>query len=325
MMKRVCFVLLAATTAVSASPLVVWKSNRGEQSASVSHSSTDVKASDIIGEVLRNDPSDESSLAGVVFLLGRSKDGSESFSNLASQGVLPGVASKYDEADSLHHHVSGLDTAFTVVRLAGLANPKLHVVDVTLSEFSSKVAQLGETAAEIEVNVSGPITSKTAGKRARALSKANVLVVKIDGSTDPAEIDRAVVRAIEHKAIDNVILTGLRSHEEVKLERDMFNRRRLEMQKKAGEFLFGKQGSRRLAADDDANANAQGDDAANANANSNSNYSGVYYVNMTPNILAGILFFFMFCVVTWIAISCMNMIVGQDVYVSKMPTIGREA
>jgi len=67
-----------------------------------------------------------------------------------------------------------------------------------------------------------------------------------------------------------------------------------------------------------------GDDAANQD-NNNGDMSGVYYVSMTPNILAGLLFGLLFIVVTWIGVSCMGAISGQDVYVSKMPTIGREA
>jgi hypothetical protein len=53
--------------------------------------------------------------------------------------------------------------------------------------------------------------------------------------------------------------------------------------------------------------------------------SGVYYVSMTPNILAGLLFFLLFAVVTYIGISCMGMISGVSVYETKKPSIGREA
>jgi len=62
-----------------------------------------------------------------------------------------------------------------------------------------------------------------------------------------------------------------------------------------------------------------GDDA---NAADN---SGVYYVNMTPNIFAGLLFMFLFTFVAYLGIACMSMIQGQDVYVNKLPSIGREA
>ena len=59
--------------------------------------------------------------------------------------------------------------------------------------------------------------------------------------------------------------------------------------------------------------------------NDNGDMSGVYYVSMTPNILSGLLFTVLFVVVTYVGVTCMGSISGQDVYVSKMPTIGREA
>ena len=68
----------------------------------------------------------------------------------------------------------------------------------------------------------------------------------------------------------------------------------------------------------------EGDDAVQ-DGNDNSDMTGVYYVSMTPNILAGLMFGLMFVVITWIGVTCMGAIVGQDLYVSKMPTIGREA
>ena len=334
MMKRVSLAILAASSAVSAVPLVVWKSREEgrslqQQSAEkgVVHSSTEVKVSDLLGEVLRSEvhPSNDATttLAGVVFVLGRSQDGEDSFSKLASQGDLPQVAQKYEQADRMHYSVSGIDSVATIVKLADKAGANLRAVDVSLREFSSRMAHLGEPVGEMEVNASGPITSKTEGKRARALSNANVLVVKVDASsTDPAEIDAAVVLAIENKAVNTVILTGARSLEEVKYERELYNRRRLEKQQEAGEAMFGKIGNNGRRRLEDVNKNNNGaDDALNAN----NDKVGIYYVSMTPNIFAGLLFFFMFVTTTYIAISCMDMIVGQDVYVSKMPTIGREA
>merc|ERR1712032_443609 len=70
------------------------------------------------------------------------------------------------------------------------------------------------------------------------------------------------------------------------------------------------------------------EDEANNEKNQNNNgqdQEGVYYVNMTPNIFAGLLFFFMFVFTAHLGLTCMNMIEGQDVYVKKMPVIGREA
>lgn len=59
--------------------------------------------------------------------------------------------------------------------------------------------------------------------------------------------------------------------------------------------------------------------------NGNNDGDLIYYVPMTPNILAGILFTLFFIVVLNIGIGCMGAIEGQSTYVKKMPCIGREA
>ena len=60
------------------------------------------------------------------------------------------------------------------------------------------------------------------------------------------------------------------------------------------------------------------DDAAAADS------SPSYYVHMTPNILSGILFGFLFVFVVLVGTSCMNDIEGQTVFVSKAPAVGKE-
>jgi hypothetical protein len=49
-----------------------------------------------------------------------------------------------------------------------------------------------------------------------------------------------------------------------------------------------------------------------------------YYVHMTPNILTGILFMILFTTVILVGTGCMNQIVGQTVFVSKQPAVGKE-
>jgi hypothetical protein len=124
-----------------------------------------------------------------------------------------------------------------------------------------------------------------------------------------------------------VVLTAIRSTEEVKQERDMLTRRRMMAMEE--DFTQGSTSTkntnrhhhRRL---EDANQAVDDGNQNNQNAASQ-DMTGIYYVSMTPNILAGLLFTLLFAVVTWIGVSCMGMITGQDVYVSKMPSIGREA
>jgi hypothetical protein len=311
MMKRVSIAFLAGVYAASAAPLVVWTSS--EQSAPNVHTSSEAQSADIFGELLRSDAG-EASLAGVVFVLGRNGDGSEGLSYLASEGSLPEVSSKYSSANCLHHHhVAGIQSGPSVVRDLARGNAKHSVLEVSMSEFENKLASLNKLEEEAEVSAAGSV-SKTAGKRARQLKKANVLVVKVDASTDPSAIDNAVASAIDNTSVATVVLTSVRAVAEVKLEREMLSRKKLEAMQKAGRRLVANK-ARRLE-------DADGDDGNN---NNNDDLSGVYYVSMTPNIFAGLLFFFMFATTTYIGITCMGQIQGQDVYVSKMPAIGREA
>ncbi|GMH67705.1 hypothetical protein TrRE_jg10537 [Triparma retinervis] len=59
-------------------------------------------------------------------------------------------------------------------------------------------------------------------------------------------------------------------------------------------------------------------------ANDANGSDSTYYVAMTPNILAGILFGFLFVFVTIIGMTCMNDIEGQTVFVERMPHVGKE-
>lgn len=310
-MKVAAFVISCFLGSALAAPAIVWSKNK-EASESVVHSSKSVKASSLLASLVVDGSSDDSSLAATVFLLGRAPDGSDSLSGLASSGALPLVAAKYEDATAVHSHVAGVESAYTVARDAG-ANTGKRVLEVSLSEFSSKVALIGHTPtkAELEVDENGMINKATkhANLRDKELAEANFLIVNIPASTDPSVIDAAVVQAVDHSSIGSVMLASVRSHDEVKHERVLISRRNTAaMMQHAG---------RRLA---DQN---NGDDAAAAAADDDT--TGVYYVHMTPNIFAGIMFFFLFAFVTYTGVSCMGMIAGQDVYVSKMPTIGREA
>ncbi len=132
----------------------------------------------------------------------------------------------------------------------------------------------------------------------------NVLVVTVPNEAKPADIDATVKSAIEDPKVGSVVLTSVRGISEVKFERDL----------KAKEEFFKSQqrfSSRRRLED-------AGDD-------NNGSDDVLYFVNFTPNIFSGVMFFFFFTAVTYTGISCMGMIAGQEVYVTKYPTIGREA
>jgi len=326
-MKRILVLLsLVFHPAVSA-PALVWRNN--EQTTRTLHHSEEISASSVLGDLPPKDAS--SGLASVVFLLGRNADGSERLSQLAAQGDLPTLAANYETASAIHHNVVGIDSTRSIVsKVSGHS-----VAEVTLDEFSRKLESLtSKPAAEVEVSGDGQMTipttttSKSAGKRARALAKASVLVVKVDGSTDPSVIDAAVASAMENRqVIDNVVVAGMRSTEEVKHERKQFYRRRLEAMHDAGRKLLSRQQqqSRHRRLEDEQEGEQNQNENNNNNGNGDDDMSGTYYVHLTPNILSGLLVILLFIVTTCIGVTCMGNISGQDVYVNKMPAIGREA
>lgn len=317
-MKLQGFIFSTLLASALSAPAVVWKNRRAEER--FLHTSDELAASALMKDVLDVD-SNDSSLAAVVFLVAKGEDGSESLSELASSGKLPVTAEKYNDADAIYHHVSGIESTSTMVREASQANTKHRVLQVSLSELNSKLTSLSEaTEAEIMVVSENGMLSKTAkyaNKKARELSSANVLIVNVDPKQDAAEIDRTVASAIDNDKVQNVVLSGIRSLSEVKHERYLLSKRRMTVMEKTGQRVLE---SRRRRLDQE---EQQGDDAED-NDNDNE-MSGVYYVSMTPNILAGLLFGLMFIVVTWIGVNCLGAISGQDLYVSKMPSIGREA
>ena len=161
--------------------------------------------------------------------------------------------------------------------------------------------------------------SKTAGKRARDLAKANVFVVNVSGKGDVTEVDAAISGAIDNQHVDSVVLAGVRSIHEVKHERYLLSKRKMTAMEQEGSKLQDSRRRRLEQQDEQAN-----DDAVNNN-NQNEDMSGVYYVYMTPNILSGLLFLLLFIVIAYTGISCMGSIQGGDTFTDKMPSIGREA
>ena len=316
-MKITAFLVSTLIGTAVASPAIVWKKTQAD--SPVVHSSDRVNTKDILADAV--DGSDgSSSLATAVFVLGRAADGTETLSGAAGSGNLPGVASKYDSASCFHSHVSGVRGGHSFASDAEKSGRSS--AEISIAEFASTLTAVGAQSPfdskEVDVDETGMYTAaeKEYNVRARALTAANVVVVNVPDDADKTLLDSMVVKAIEHNQIHSVILTAQRSTNEIKEERVMEARRRMKMQEEAGRHMGYSASSthRRLdqVADDDVVA------AAN-------NLVGVYYVNMTPNILAGLLFGLFFAVITWTGLNCMGMIAGQDVYVNKMPLVGREA
>jgi len=140
----------------------------------------------------------------------------------------------------------------------------------------------------------------------RALANANVFIVRVNEKACPKAIDATVSAAIGNADIGSVILTTMRSMNEAKLERD------LQHKSKSGRYNQSPQRRRKL----EENENDDGDSDFEA---------GIYFVNFSPNIFAGFLFFLFFVFITYTGISCMGMIANDNVYTKVYPAIGREA
>lgn len=303
-----------ATAALSiglttAAPAIVWKA--GSAPASPSHISERTDTRSLLTSTLNNNDEDASSsksgLSAVIFLVGRDADGSEGLLSMAAEGKLPGVQAEHAHADSIHYHVDGVESSRTVARDARLSGGE-NVVEVALEEFHRKLDSLAQSVQE---ETEEKLT-KSEQKRRRAISEADVLIVSVTDKDTAAKIDASIVKAIHSSLVQNVILSSIRSTDEVKRSRKLAVVEKM-MNKSAARSANA--GRRRLDENDENNNNNGGDQQQE---------EGVYYVNMTPNIFAGLLFFFMFVFVTHLGLSCMNMIEGQDVYVKKMPAIGRE-
>lgn len=295
---------LLSVPAVSAAPALIWQQTSGAASLPM-HTSEDIAEKELFRDV------GDASLQ-VVFVIGRQEDGSETLSSWTTAGSLPGVAEVAPRALAIHHAASVVSTA-SMAKAAKNVDPT--AVQVGLEELKYKIKH-EKSFDELQVGADGHIVPKKiqqAQKRIRALENAKTLVVEVPANTDPAVLDEIVVDAIEREF--TVVLTAVRSVQEVKLERTRDAQARLARMAEATVLS----NRRRL---EDAEQENEGENRAQGQQQDMGN---VYYVSMTPNIMAGLLFFFLFTFIGLVGFSCMGMIAGQDVYVKKMPSIGREA
>jgi hypothetical protein len=322
MMKSV-LILAAAAASVSAAPAIVWKSGSSSLTGP-SHFSNAIDARSLLTSVVGNDDEGErndspSTLAAVIFLIGRTADGSEGFDSLASSGKIPGVQGRYLQADEVHHHVRGVESARTVASDARDAiggGAGVRVAQVSMAEFQRKLNSMAQTEAAVLVGEEDETmtkVSKAEQRRRLAISEADVLIVTVGVNEDPANIDDAIISAIDSSVVRNVVLSSIRSTSEVKHARKLAVGEKFA--KKARSTNNHSTNSRRRLQDED---------AAAEDADASSSTQGIYYVNMTPNIFAGLLFFFMFAFTAHLGLSCLNMIEIQDTFVTKYPHIGRE-
>lgn len=297
---------LCSSAVVSAAPALIWSSS----SSSAGGISSSVYTSD---EIPAASLFDAAADLQVVFLLGRGSDGSESLTRMAP--FLSGIAQK-SPAHFIHSHVSGVESVHAMKRTAAAASANASAT-ASATKAQSKVAVIGLHELGMKFNEPVSTTSSTT-KKSREIEAANILLIDVDATTPPDTLDGAVQTAIARA--DRVVLTAVRSIAEVKDERAKITRRRMEMQYRAGQqqrHLVN--GHRRL---ENNNQNQQNQQQAVA---ADDQMAGIYFVQMTPNIFSGILFFFLFATIAFTGLSCMGMIAAQDVYVKKMPAVGREA
>jgi len=285
-----------------AAPAVIWKAHSDEQT--LYHSEVTSLSSLISSSVQKS--SDESSLASVIFLVSRTEDGMEGLTHLTKSGSLPKVYSKYSGAHAVHTHATGIENSVSVAKHVKKVS-NLPVVEASLDELNSRMASIGDPISTDQKIAGATRAERDANRRARVVSKAKVLVIRVAIGENVDDVDSAVSSVIDHSKVGSVILTSSRSITEVQDERKLQTKEKIQKIKQKTRRPNG----RRLENQDFDDDNSR-------------DLTGIYYVNFTPNIFVGLVFFGFFTMVTYIGIGCMNMIAGQDVYVKKYPTIGRE-
>lgn len=335
----VLLVLSLLCSGAVATPAIVWKSLSSSHTENGSsnnplYTSHEVKAVDLVAQLQPSSSSSSEGKLSVLFVLARDTNGAESLTATApllTQSMIATAATNRDCV--VHQHVSGVPNAAALVRQFRSANDNeentnnnnnkpmlcktLTELDQRLNETTLMLQQQQLQTASSYPDGVVVVLPNTNKKNINKNIDANVFVVHVASDTAPESLDAAVARALADPRVATVAVTAVRGFDEVHHERRVEQKRRfLAASQPQKHQLSSAQHGRRLDEAQDNNANAN--DASTTTA-------GVYFVSMTPNMLAGILFFGLFMTVTWIGISCMGMISGQELYVNKMPTIGREA
>ena len=295
---HIVFLLSALAYTAIAAPALVWNSSSSSNSDPV-YISDRTSSTDLFHRISDNLADDGLSL---VFVLHRAKNGDENLSSLANAGAFPSLSGM--TSSTIYTHVEGVEGGRSVLRDLQKTDKNAVLVDWSALE--------GKLAGSIPA-----VSGKKKKAARRKLEQANTVVVDVDveGMVSAAELDAMVSNAIQRENVKSVVVTAARSAKEAKdakMMKKMFAQRNRKVARNAPR--------RRLEQDQNNNNNNN-----NNNQYQDNNDEAVYYVYMTPNILAGLLFTFLFTFVTFLGISCMGMIQGQDVFVSKMPIVGREA
>lgn len=325
MHSSLCLLISAALLIHSthAVPALVWHSKQ-QNSRALSET---VGPADILA--VRDEASSEQ--PSVVFVLERDEKASEDrLSELASAGSLPEMQAAFSAAGGFdsYHAVSGVRSAQSVARDIRQSNAdkktkKKKVMEISMKEYQ-QLQQQPVLMVETDVTDSGML-SKTAfkmQKRAKDMRKADYLVVNVDKSVSPEQMDQTIAASTKHT--HSVMVTAVRTIQEIRHEREMIERHLFQQQRAAGRRYLEQtqhKNSQRRRLDEN-----QGDNNGNDNnKNNDQDLTRVYYVSMTPNIMAGLLFMLLFITTAYVGLTCMNAISGGDTYVKSPPPVGKEA
>lgn len=323
--------LLCIDTAIAV-PAIVWNKSqqppRGLQDDASYYISNEISVDQML--MSESSSSMNSNDITVMFLLERdSKTGQELLTSMTP--MLQQTLQQAHTTPKQYSHVSGVESGAHVLKkckAAATATSTMHPVLVNLNELGYKLnhtLSLSSSDTEMIMDVLGDATlslppaknnkaTVKVTKRNRMIEASNFVIVTVPHNIPVDVLDATLVQTIQQEHVQTIVLSSVRSVQEVKYERQLSMKRQLL--------------DKAIIVDSTANTQTTTDPyhrRLDQQDNNENNLSGVYYVQMTPNIFSGLLFFGMFTVITMIGVSCMNMITGQDVYVSTMPSIGREA
>lgn len=331
--------LLLCIETTSAVPAIVW--NKSEPAAQ--DASTYISNEISFEQMLTTESSSmNNNDLTVMFLLERdSKTGQElltSMTPMLQQTLQHPLAATHKQ----YSHVTGMESGAHVLKKCKAcatstvtSSPIMEPVLVNLNELGYKLNHTllsSSSTTEMMMDVIGEATTsmlppKTTtnkatvkvSKRNRLIEASNFVIVTVPPTIAADVLDATLVQTLQHASVQTMVLSSVRGVNEVKYERQLSMKRQL-----LDKAIIVDTTSTSAKTTDPYHRRLEEQQQDNNN-NDNNNLSGTYYVQMTPNIFSGLLFFGMFTVITMIGISCMNMITGQDVYVSTMPSIGREA
>jgi len=185
-MKLIALTLLSVLSSTLAAPAIVWSK---ESTTAAIHTSDPIALTSVLAPTITTASADKSH---VVFVLGRTEEGNDSLTSLASADLLPKVASEYASASQVHHFVKGNESPKVLSQqIQGMEESA--IVEMDVSKFNGDVME-------------------------------GVTLIQIPATTSASTIDTLVSNAIHSSKIASVTLTSIRPLTEVLLERDMIQK-----------------------------------------------------------------------------------------------------